>query len=120
MQARQARVSRTALVGLLDNLQGAVRRLEWSPSGTTWADYYTDTNYSEAAREHKLAVVSEFLAAARPKSVWDLGANTGVFTRIASAQGIRSIAFDVDPAAVEKNYLQAREQNSDSIAVFWG
>lgn len=36
--------------------------------------------------------------------VWDLGANTGLFSRLASKNGIPTIAFDIDPAAVELNY----------------
>ncbi len=40
-------MSRRALLGLIDNLEGAVRRLKYEPGGTEWADYYTDTNYTE-------------------------------------------------------------------------
>mgnify|MGYP000099034232 CR=1 FL=1 len=34
-------------------------------------------------------------------AVWDLGANTGEFTRLAAQRGIPAVAFDIDPAAVE-------------------
>ena len=37
--------------------------------------------------------------------MWDLGANTGRFSRLASEMAIQTVAFDNDPAAVEKNYL---------------
>lgn len=40
-----------------------------------------------------------------PKTALDLGANTGVFSRIASELGIKTISVDNDPFAVEKNYL---------------
>jgi len=43
--------------------------------------------------------------------VWDLGANTGVFSRIAGSRGIPTVAFDIDPAAVEKNYLDCVRDN---------
>ena len=46
---------------------------------------------------------------------WDLGANTGVFSRIATAKEIDTIAFDVDPAAVEKNYRQTRENKETKV-----
>ena len=36
--------------------------------------------------------------------MWDLGSNTGYFSRIASDQGIQTLAFDQDPASVEQNY----------------
>ena len=49
-----------------------------------------------------------------PALVWDLGANNGVFSRVAGESGAQVVAFDIDPAAVEKNYRQvksAKEQN---------
>lgn len=102
-------VSRTGLLGLIDNLESAVRRLDWKPQGTEWGDYYDDTNYSEAALDHKKSVIAEYLDDVSPAQVWDLGANTGAFSRIASDRGIRTIAFDADHAAVEKNYRRCRE-----------
>jgi hypothetical protein len=107
-KANASRVSRRGLMGLIDSLRSAVEKLEWNPSGTQWGDYYSDTNYSDRAREHKKQQISSFLDAVRPRSVWDLGANTGLFSRLASDREIRTIAFDADPAAVEKNYRAVR------------
>jgi ribosomal protein L11 methylase PrmA len=59
---------------------------------------------------HKEELVRQFLAAANPAVVWDLGANTGRFSRIASLQEIETISFDLDPAAVERNYLRMRQE----------
>ena len=100
------KVSRMAMLGLLDNLTSAVKRLQWRPVGTEWAEYYTFTNYTDETFERKKTIVAEMLDIAEPKEVWDLGANTGVFSRLASERGIPTISFDVDPAAVEKNYLE--------------
>ncbi len=44
----------------------------------------------------------------KPGIAWDLGANTGIFSRLVSQAGAYTIAFDVDPAAVELNYRQVR------------
>ncbi len=94
------------MIGLLDSLTGAVRKLKWRAVGTEWAEYYTFTNYTDETFERKKTIVAEMLEIANPKEVWDLGANTGVFSRLASDRGIPTISFDVDPAAVEKNYLK--------------
>jgi ribosomal protein L11 methylase PrmA len=59
--------------------------------------------------------VTEFIDDARPASVWDLGANTGLFSRIASGRGIHTVAFDMDPLAVEKNYLTCRERGDENL-----
>jgi len=98
------KMSLRALRGLIDNLTSAVRRLKWEPHKTEWSDYYEDTNYSPAALQHKKQLVSEFLAQCNPQTVWDLGGNIGLFSRIAADKGIFTVCFDIDPAAVEKNY----------------
>ncbi|MCK4349941.1 MAG: SAM-dependent methyltransferase, partial [Candidatus Krumholzibacteria bacterium] len=47
---------------------------------------------------------------------WDLGANTGRFSRVASGKGCFTVSFDVDPAAVELNYLECvRERNENLL-----
>lgn len=109
------KVSRRGLLGLLDSLRSAVEGCRWRPAGTEWDDYYQDTNYSAEAFEHKRQLVAEFLDEARPASVWDLGANTGRFSRLASERGIPTVAFDLDPAAVEKNYLECRREGEEHL-----
>ena len=92
--------------GLISSLESAIRKLKWEPKGTQWVKYYEDTNYSRDALHHKEKIVAEFLDTIDPRSAWDLGANVGMFSRIASDKGIQTISFDVDPACVEKNYIE--------------
>ena len=103
-------MSKTAFQGLVDNLSTGVEGLKWNPSETEWGDYYEEHNYSTIALEHKRELVAEFLEHIQPSSVWDLGANVGLFSRQASRSQIPTLAFDIDPAAVEKNYLLCLEQ----------
>jgi hypothetical protein len=98
-----------ALRAIIESLEGAVSRLDWHPPSTTWGDYYADTNYSEAAFTHKREVVAAAIERLAPAGVWDLGANDGTFSRLASGRGIPTVSFDVDPVAVEKNYRRARQ-----------
>ncbi len=104
-------VSDLALAGILDSLRGAVNSCRWHPAGTEWAEYYDFTNYSEEAFQAKRVLVEKALDAVKPRQVWDLGANNGAFSRLASRRGIPTVAFDIDPAAVEKNYRQIRRDN---------
>jgi hypothetical protein len=106
----RGRLSRTALEGLVASLQSAVRGLSWEPGGTEWADYYGATNYSDAAHAHKQELVASFVDRVGPEIVWDLGANTGLFSRIAARKGCRTIAFDLDPAAVERGYRECAKE----------
>jgi ribosomal protein L11 methylase PrmA len=111
----ERRMSKQSMLALMDNLTNTVKKLKWNPEGTEWGDYYDITNYSETAFKQKKDLLSEWLGRVSPKWVWDLGANRGIFTRLASDQGISSIAFDIDPAAVEQNYRQVRSEKEKHI-----
>jgi hypothetical protein len=108
-------MGRLSFLGLVDSLESAIKKLNWQPNGTEWANYYEDTNYSPIALQHKKEIVAGFLDRIKPKSVWDLGANVGVFSRLASDKGIQTVSFDIDPAAVEKNYLEGVERGEENI-----
>lgn len=109
------KMSRTGLLAIIDSLSSTIKKLEWKPKGTEWADYYQDTNYSLVAFEQKKQFLSEVLEEVKPKSLWDIGANTGVFSRIGSEKGIPTISFDIDPSAVEKNYLRCVDNDENNI-----
>jgi len=63
----------------------------------------------------KELIIEKMILAIKPKSVWDLGANTGRFSRLASNHGIKTMAFDIDPAAVELNYLECKRTGEKSL-----
>ena len=106
----------TRVLALIDDLRRSVEKLNWTPVGTEWVDYYdTSHNYQPEALGHKAEVVESFLKLARPKIIWDLGANTGFFSRLGSRQGIPTYAFDVDPGAVELNYLQVKKDEETRL-----
>ena len=109
------KVNMRALSGLIDNLASTIKSLEWNPKGTEWGDYYSDTNYTDQAMQHKMSLVAEFIDQAAPGTVWDLGGNTGVFSRLASQRGASTVSFDIDPAAVEKNYRRCVEQKEKHL-----
>ena len=106
------KISHSGLIGIVDNLASIIRKLDWSPTDTTWAEYYEHTNYSEDAMDAKKESVKRLLDQIEPAptSVWDLGANNGEFASIATASGIRAVAWDIDPAAVEQNFRASRER----------
>ncbi len=112
----QRKMNRNAFQGLIANLESGVRKLNWKPYGTEWGDYYEEThNYTTSALEHKKTLVDQFLDTAKPGSVWDLGANTGLFSRISSDKKIPTISFDIDPAAVELNYLNGKKAGEEDL-----
>ena len=107
----QGQLSKQALENLIDNLRAGIESLNWQPVGSefNWTDYYQGDSYSADGFAHKQQLVQDFAQRAAPQSAWDLGANTGVFSRLLSNQGIFTVSCDVDPGAVEQNYRQMKK-----------
>ncbi len=102
----RGRMSRGGLLTILNNLRSTVRSLGWDPKVSAWSDYYQGESYDEAGFASKRTLVAEYLRSVGPEEAWDLGANTGEFTRIAAEQGVRVISIDSDPGAIEISYRE--------------
>lgn len=101
--------------GLIDSLESVVKNLRWHPAETEWTDYCEGDSYTPEGFNHKVEMVSRILQEVKPRTVWDMGANTGMFSRLASDMGINTISFDKDPLAVDKNYLTVIRQRETKI-----
>jgi ribosomal protein L11 methylase PrmA len=108
-------VKRQSMFGIIDNLEATIRKFTYKLPESEWSNYYEDIHYSSAALSHKSTLVLHVLDRLKPKIVWDLGANTGLFSRLASNRGIPTVAFDIDHAAVTRNYRECREKNQTNL-----
>lgn len=107
-------VSAFALNGLIASLQSTIHKLRPPKQQTEWGDYYTFTNYSDAAFKEKQKVVRKLLKQISPgiQTAWDLGANNGEFSRLAAEMGAYTIAFDIDPIAVGRNFTHSDDHDT--------
>jgi SAM-dependent methyltransferase len=105
-----------AFQGLVESLERSVRRLRWDPPPTVWGEYYADCRtYPPPALRRKEEVVSTFLQEAGPRVVWDLGANTGRFSRLAADRGALAVSLDADPGCVEEAYRELASEEGTRI-----
>jgi len=114
-RAGEGAVSRRALLWLVDHLETAVKRLRWNPGRSAWSAYDQEHLYAPETLKKKEEVVGAYLDQLCPSSVWDLGANTGRFSRVAADRGARVVAFDLDPCCVELNYRRLVEEQQTRI-----
>jgi hypothetical protein len=112
---RRRTVSSTAALQLVGSLRGAVEGLGWTPAGTEWAEYTHDNNYTEGAAQSKREMVIGMLRDTGARVAWDLGANTGEYSRAAREVVPQVISFDIDHAAVERNYRRVRKAGETGI-----
>ncbi len=111
----QRKLAKGKQLALLENLVNTVQKLHIGKRRTEWADYYQDHSYSHEAFEQKRTIVKDFIERVGPQTVWDLGANTGEFSRIAAQSGARVYAFDVDPACVEAGFRYCLESGIQNL-----
>lgn len=109
------RLTRSAVLRLVEQLRQTIETLRWEPAGTPWAEYETTHAYGADARASKERLVRELLSSIAPRTTWDLGANTGRFSRIAADLGSQVIAIDGDYAAVDRSYRAERARSGEAI-----
>lgn len=112
---KYTRLRKTAFLGLIDSLETAVSGLRPSISESTWSSYYDETNYSDKSMQQKIALVGGMLDITAPRSVWDLGSNTGLFSRLAAQRGSYTVSFEADPLCVEANYRTCKEKDETNV-----
>jgi len=115
INVKEIKVSKKSLLGLIETLYSGIMKLSLGKVDTEWGDYYSKTNYSEKSFQQKKELISNIIDEIRPSMVWDLGANTGIFSRISSNKGINTISFDIDSIAVEKNYQEVLKNKEREI-----
>ncbi len=102
------KMRRSALLALVRNLGRFISTMKCPGARSHWKEYYgTHSLYSTEAQHFKQQLIQQFLDETRPKDLWDVGANTGLFSRVASNRGIYTVSLDMDPLCIEENYLQA-------------
>lgn len=113
--ARVRQASGVALSVVRRNLAALrrhLRRLEPERRGSRWSGYtQTADHYGSDDQQHKQRFVREALTTVQPRNVLDLGANSGVYSRIAAQCGADVVAWDTDIGATEANWAEARDHN---------
>jgi hypothetical protein len=109
------KISRQSLLGLVDNLESSVLSLKWNPKESAWSRYYQNNTYTETGIKHKTVLIENYLDEIQPRLVWDLGANTGLFSRLAAKKNIHTISFDIDHECVEINYREVVRKGEKNI-----
>lgn len=101
--------SKTAYRGFLLQLRNWIAGLNPADSGrTVWGEYAKTNTYSDDEMEKKKRFISEFAAEVKPKSLIDLGCNTGDYSVAALEGGAKYvIGFDFDQRAIDLAYSRS-------------
>ena len=112
---KTAKVTTTSLVGIISSLESTIRSLKPKNSPTEWADYYNFTNYDSSSFNEKKQLVKTLIKKTKATHVLDLGANNGLFSRVAAEVSEFVVSADIDPFAVEHNYITLKQNSEKTI-----
>jgi ribosomal protein L11 methylase PrmA len=117
---KQAQFPKASYRKMLVKLKRWISALE--PKGikkTTWSDYASNHSYDDNEVRSKSAFVEDFTKSCQPGIVWDIGCNTGDYSKIALDAGAKlAIGFEYDSGALELAFRRAREQNLNFLPLY--
>ena len=104
-------MSAFAVRRLLRSTRKTLHSLTPSARKSRWSEYTkTAAHYQSSDHEAKQVFVRSALESIRPARVLDVGANTGVYSRIAAESGADVVAWDTDVQAADLNWRIAQRQ----------
>lgn len=96
-------------------LRKIVEGLQWKRNQSEWSKYASDNSYSGEDQQRKVDFVRGAVQSRPWNLVWDLGCNTGVFSRIAAQNSKYVIAMDGDHLSVEHLYHALKKESVTNI-----
>ncbi len=114
------RISAASAYGLIDQLKSLIHSLDLKRHETAWTSYEQTHTYDTQEFKTKEEFVLKTLRQIRCGSVWDLGANTGHFSRlVAQHAGIAPVAFEYDFMTAEAGYRKSLSVGSHRPLHLW-
>ena len=109
---KRAGFGKPMILNNVRRLRKVVGKLRWREQRSEWSDYATDNSYDDQNREIKKTFVNQSMAGHKWRLTWDIGCNTGDFSRLAAAHCEWVVAFDADHLAVDRLYLDLKSHHS--------
>lgn len=103
------------VVGLVQSLINLVKRLKSDISHTDWSQYDQTHTYKEDDFDAKKSFVEKYAGTADRKVIWDIGCNTGTFSKVCSPHCDTVLSVDGDHDAVDKLYLREKESDHSNL-----
>src|SRR5690606_15877609 len=112
----EAGFDKALIVRNVEKLTRLITKLEPRGGRTEWSDYDRTHSYDETEFERKAGFVRAAASTRRWKLAWDLGCNTGTFSRIVDEHADYVVAMDGDWMAIE-NFYQREKAGAASRSI---
>jgi len=99
------------------SLQRKLKGLGGENGNSEWMDYEEHNIYPPEAAAEKQAFLRRVCEQFRPKTVLDIGCNTGQFSLLAAEHGAKVLALDKDMPSLDRLYRSARERHASVLPI---
>lgn len=122
LSIQKHKFSKASFFGLIDNLLSTINKIKLKRGNSNWSrrdgyplKYYEENILNSAYINHKKQLVNTLLEKEKPRMLWDLGSNIGMFSKIAAEKNIEVICFDSDPMIINKIYVDCKAHGEVNI-----
>ncbi len=112
---RKEGFSKEMILSNVRSLERIIERLELGSDKSHWVDYAQTHSYREDDYQAKKTFVKKVISERNWRLIWDLGCNTGDFSRIAANSGSYVVALDADDLAVNALFNHSKTENDKRI-----
>jgi hypothetical protein len=105
---KKAGFNQAMILANVRKLAKLIRKLNWQGEGSEWGGYEAFHNYSESDHQLKESFIDQSVAGSNADIIWDIGCNTGQFSKVAARHASHVLAMDLDHFAVERLYRETR------------
>ncbi|MEO6289914.1 MAG: class I SAM-dependent methyltransferase [Ginsengibacter sp.] len=103
------------MLQLVANLEDNIKVCILKKDKTTWSNYYAETIISQSYLSKKADIFHELINAASFKTVLDIGANDGFFSKLIAEKAKMVVAIDFDVNCINSLYDHTRKQKITNI-----
>lgn len=114
-ERRKFRHSKAMVLGTVQSMRRTVNRMQSPDAQTTWGTYDTGHSYGDDSFAKKQAFVERHGGSRHRSLVWDIGCNTGTFSRLCEPFADYVVSMDGDAKAIDRLYLNERQRDSSKL-----
>lgn len=112
---KKAGFSKQLILSNCRRMEKLVRGLQWKARESQWSAYTDTHSYTDADQDRKAEFVGEVAASGNWRRVWDIGCNTGKFSRIAAGHAEYVVAMDADHLCIDFLYESLKKEGVSNI-----
>ncbi len=114
-EARESAFGKEIIVANIKKLRRTLCRLDWEAPRSEWSEYKDEHSYDTESFAKKSAFVDRIVQGTPRNLAWDIGCNTGHFSKILARNTDWVIAMDRDDLSIQRLYSELKTQANNNI-----